>query len=109
VRTRLIGRYGAEAASVVAAARPGELEPVAGTSTLWAELRWAARAESPGRLDDLLLRRVRLGLMLPQGGAGILDRVRGICLEELGWDADRWRKEAEAYAALWRARYSLPA
>ncbi|HYS10714.1 MAG TPA: glycerol-3-phosphate dehydrogenase/oxidase [Myxococcales bacterium] len=108
VRSRLWGRYGAEAGSVVAAARPGELEPVGDTSTLWAELRWAARAEAPGHLDDLLLRRVRLGLMLPEGGAGVLDRVREICAEELGWNAERWRAEAAAYAALWQTHHSVP-
>jgi len=31
-------------------------------------LRWAARAEAVSHLDDLLLRRVRLGLLLPGGG-----------------------------------------
>lgn len=108
VRTRLLGRYGADAASVVAGARAGELDRVADTSTLWAEIRWAARAEAPGHLDDLLLRRVRLGLMLPQGGAGVLERVREICAEELGWDAGRWEREAAAYAALVRERYAAP-
>jgi glycerol-3-phosphate dehydrogenase len=109
IRARLLGRYGADARSVVEAAGPGELESVADTSTLWAELRWAARAEGPGHLDDLLLRRVRLGLMLPAGGAGILERVREICAGELGWDPARWQEEAAAYAALWRGRYALPA
>ncbi|MGZ6125744.1 MAG: glycerol-3-phosphate dehydrogenase/oxidase [Myxococcales bacterium] len=105
---RLRGRYGEEAPSLVQAARPGELEPVADTSTLWAELRWAARAEAPIHLDDLLLRRVRLGLMLPNGGAGVLERVREICLEELGWSAERWRQESDTYAALWLNRYAVP-
>jgi len=108
VRARLLGRYGADAPSLVGAARSGELEPVAGTSTLWAELRWAAREEGPGHLDDLLLRRVRLGLMLPNGGTGMLDHVREICAEELGWSAERWEQEAMAYATLWRERYAVP-
>ena len=37
-------------------------------------------------LDDLLLRRVRLGLQLPEGGAALLPELRAICQEELGWD-----------------------
>ncbi len=91
-RTRLLGRYGVDAAAVVTCARPGELDPVADSSTLWAELRWAARAEAVAHLDDLLLRRVRLGLTLPRGGMAVLDRVRSICLEELGWVArPPWR------------------
>ena len=107
VRARLAGRYGAEAEAVAAAARPGELECVPGTSTPWVELRWAARAEAPAHLDDLLLRRVRLGLTMPEGGAGILERMREICLPELGWSAERWAQEAEAYAALWRSRHGV--
>ncbi len=107
-RRRLLGRHGAEAVAVVAAAQPGELEPLPGTLTLWAELRWAARAEGVVHLDDLLLRRVRLGLLLPAGGAAYLPRVRDICQAELGWDDARWQAEEEAYRALWQRCYSLP-
>ena len=67
---RLAGRHGAEAADVVAAAEPGELSPLAGTPVAAAELRWAARSEGVHHLDDLLLRRVRLGLLLPAGWRG---------------------------------------
>ncbi|MGQ9889593.1 MAG: glycerol-3-phosphate dehydrogenase/oxidase [Aggregatilineales bacterium] len=107
-RRRLLGRYGANAPALVAAAQPGELETVPGTQTLWAELRWAARAEGVCHLDDLLLRRVRLGLLLPEGGAALLPRIKGICQDELGWDNARWETEAAAYLALWRAHYSVP-
>lgn len=108
IRRRLLGRYGADAPALVAAAGPGELEPIPGTRTLWAELRWAARAEGVVHLDDLLLRRVRLGLLLPEGGAGQMARIRAICQPELGWDDARWEAEETAYRALWRAAYSLP-
>jgi len=107
-RRRLLGRYGVNAPALVAAAQPGELETVPGTQTLWAELRWAARAEGVCHLDDLLLRRVRLGLLLPEGGAALLPRIRHICQDELGWDNARWEAEAAAYLALWRAHYSAP-
>jgi glycerol-3-phosphate dehydrogenase len=107
-RRRLLGRYGAHAPELVAAARAGELERVPGSSTLWAELRWAARSESVVHLDDLLLRRTRLGLLLPRGGRDILDRTGAICREELGWDEARWRDEAARYERLWAERYSLP-
>ncbi|NKQ34533.1 MAG: hypothetical protein HF973_02845, partial [Chloroflexi bacterium] len=107
-RLRLTGHYGAEAAALVQAAPPDELARIPGTHTLWAELRWAARAEGVVHLDDLLLRRVRLGLLLPQGGAGQLSRIRAICQPELGWDDARWEAEAAAYLALCRQAYSLP-
>ncbi|GAB4572310.1 MAG: glycerol-3-phosphate dehydrogenase/oxidase [Anaerolineae bacterium] len=108
VRRRLLGRYGADTPSLVAAARSGELEPIPGTQTLWAELRWAARAEGVLHLDDLLLRRVRIGLLLREGGAEHLPRIRAICQPELGWDDARWEAEEAAYLRLWRAHYSLP-
>lgn len=107
-RQRLLGRYGADAAGLVAAAAPEELEPIPGTVLLWAELRWAARAEGVVHLDDLLLRRVRVGLLLPNGGAEQLPRVEAICRSELGWDNARWEAEETAYLALWRSTYSLP-
>lgn len=101
---RLLGRLGKRAASeAVAGARPGELEPIAGTSYLWAELRHAARREKAVRLDDLLLRRVRAGLLLPDGGASLLPRVRAVCQAELAWDDERWSMEEHDYLTRWRA------
>ena len=107
-RRRLLGRYGADAPALVAAAQPGELAAIPGTHTLWAELRWAARAEGVIHLEDLLLRRTRLGLQLPHGGASLLPAIQAICQAELGWTEARWQQEADAYQALWQRAYSLP-
>ncbi|MER2599110.1 MAG: glycerol-3-phosphate dehydrogenase/oxidase [Caldilineales bacterium] len=106
---RLLGRYGPAAPAVLAAAQPGELARIPGTTALWAELRWAARAEAVQHLDDLLLRRVRLGLLLPAGGRALLPQIKAICQPELGWDDARWQQEEAAYLALWQRSYSLPA
>jgi glycerol-3-phosphate dehydrogenase len=108
LRTRLIGRYGADAPRLVTAAKAGELEPIPGTHVLWAELRWAARAEGVVHLDDLLLRRVRLGLLLPGGGAALLSRIRNICQPELDWDDAYWESEVATYRQLWHTHYGLP-
>ncbi|WP_374581864.1 glycerol-3-phosphate dehydrogenase/oxidase [Pseudoduganella sp.] len=105
---RLQGRYGALAASLAAAAQDGELENIPGTQTLWAQLRWAARHEAVQKLEDLMLRRSRLGIQLAQGAAAVLPRIRAICQPELGWDDQRWAAEEAAYLALCRANYSLP-
>jgi glycerol-3-phosphate dehydrogenase len=105
---RLRGRYGAQAQALVDAARPGELETIPGTESLWAELRWAARAEAVLHLEDLLLRRTRLGLQLRGGGVGQMARIRAICQRELGWDDARWNASEAAYLALWQAHYGLP-
>ncbi|MBN1148544.1 MAG: glycerol-3-phosphate dehydrogenase/oxidase [Anaerolineales bacterium] len=104
-RLRLLGRHGANAPQVIAAAQTGELEPIAGTPALWAELRWAARSEGVVHLDDLLLRRVRLGLLLPEGGAPEMERVRSIAQPELGWSDERWQQEVGAYRSLWEQCY----
>ncbi len=108
VRRRLLGRYGADASALVAAAQAGELEPIPGTESIWAELRWAARAEGVVHLDDLLLRRVRLGHVLAGGGASLLPRIRAICQEELGWEDARWEAEEADYLRQWQSSYSLP-
>lgn len=107
-RRRLLGRYGVDAPALVAAAQPGELTLIPGTQTLWAELRWAARDEGVVHLDDLLLRRVRIGLLVKDGGAALLDHIRAVCQTELGWDDARWQAEDAAYRALWARHYGLP-
>ncbi len=107
-RLRLLGRYAAEAPALVAAAAPEELQPIPGSLALWAELRWAARAEGVIHLDDLLLRRLRLGLTCSQGAVPLLDRMRPIVQAELHWDDERWQHEVQAYAALWKACYRPP-
>ncbi len=105
---RLAGRLGINAQEMIAQASAEELQTIDGTETLWAELRWAARHEAVYRLEDLMLRRTRLGLLLAQGGAAILPRVRAMCQQELGWDDARWEKEETDYRALWAAHYAPP-
>ncbi len=107
-RQRLLGRYGHHAQSLVDAAHEGELALVPGTQTLWAELRWSARAEAVLRLEDLMLRRSRLGLQLRAGGLEHLPRIRTMCQPELGWTDQEWEQEQQAYLQLWQAHYGLP-
>jgi len=102
LRRRLTGRHGADARALVeAVADRDELAPIPGTPDPWAALRWAARAEGVVHLDDLLLRRVRLGLLLPGGGVAHLARIRSLVAPELGWDDARWEVEEAAYRARW--------
>ena len=81
------------------------------SNTIWAEIRFAARYEQVIHLDDLLLRRTRLGLILPNGAMTplISRRVKQICQQELGWDEQKWQQEADRYQALWQRYYYLPA
>jgi glycerol-3-phosphate dehydrogenase len=107
VALRLFGRYGADTPELLQAARSDELESIDISPALWAELRWAARDEGVVHLDDLLLRRVRLGLLLPQGGLPFIDRIRAIAQPELGWSDDRWAQEVSDYTSLWNRCYSV--
>jgi glycerol-3-phosphate dehydrogenase len=107
-RQRLLGHFGARAGDVVACAQSDELQTIPGTETLWVELRWAARCEAVVHLEDLLLRRTRLGLLLCGGGVALIPRIRAICQSELGWSDARWEAEQSAYLTLWRSHYSLP-
>ncbi len=103
-RLRLFARYGPQAKWMLSAASP-DLDAIPGTSYLWAELRQAARAEGVVHLDDLLLRRLRLGLLLPRGGMDRLEHVRRLVQPELGWDDARWQAEASSYIRLWEDSY----
>ena len=109
LRTRLLGRHGPQAAALVREAALAELELVPGTATPWAELHWALRHEQVRFLDDLLLRRTRLGLLLPEGGAALLPRLEPVARESLRWSAGEWRDQCERYARLIGQCYTVPA
>lgn len=102
---RLLGRYGPQAVTTFTGAGSKERELIPGTPYLWVELRQAACCEGVIHLDDLLMRRLRLGLLLPQGGFDFLERIRDIVQPVLGWDDVRWQEEADAYARLWQTSY----
>ncbi len=104
-RVRLAGRYGASAQLLLDETPPSEHCAIDNTSTLWAELRWSARHESIEHLDDLLLRRTRLGLLAPACDLRWAARLRAICAQELLWDDARFERESRAYRALHAAYY----
>ncbi len=103
-KLRLLGRFGAEVVDVVAD-REG-CRRIDGTIALWSELRHAARAEGVVTLSDLLLRRVRLGLLLPNGGLDLADQIRAVAQPELGWDDAKWEAELARYRETWSKAYS---
>ncbi len=102
----LAGRHGNETSRLISVAKQGELEPIEQLPNIWAELRWAAREEGVEHLGDLLLRRVRLGLLLPQGARDLLGRIRAIVQPELEWNDERWQQEEAAYLQTWQKYYS---
>lgn len=105
---RLAGRHGQALPQVFALMTTVGSERVGGTDTLWAEVAWAAQGELVLHLDDLLLRRTRLGLLLPGGAAAELPRIRELCQARLGWSDERWQQEQHDYLQLWQRCYSVP-
>ena len=105
---RLIGRYGEHAKAILAEAGTDEKNCLEGTGFCFAECRWAARNESVLHLDDLLLRRTRLGSLVPNGGESLFPALAKICADELNWDATRWQAEEARYREIWRKYYFLP-
>ncbi|MCH1783128.1 glycerol-3-phosphate dehydrogenase/oxidase [Psychrobacter glaciei] len=111
LQQRLQGFYGLQLDRLLELAHDEDLAYVTDSNTIWAEIRFAARYEQVIHLDDLLLRRTRLGLILPHGAMTplISARLKQICQEELGWDEQRWQQEIERYQNLWQRYYHLPA
>jgi glycerol-3-phosphate dehydrogenase len=106
---RLYGRYGSAADTIVKTAKADDLTTIAGTHTLWAELPYVAQNEQIRHLGDLLLRRVRIGLLTPQGGKAYLKRIQKLCKKVLPWDRRRWKEEVDIYLAQWDHAHALPA
>jgi glycerol-3-phosphate dehydrogenase len=105
---RLAGRHGAQAEALVRAAADGELDLVADMPTLWGEVRWGARSEWVIHLENLMLRRTRLGLLLSDGGSQLLESIGTIVRPELDWTREHWQREVDRYRELWRASYAPP-
>lgn len=106
---RLAARYGADILAMAGQVSAGERRRINGLPIRWLELRWAARHEAVCHLDDLLLRRVRLGLLVADGGARYLPRIRQLVQGELGWDNACWEQEVADYLERWRSHYGTPA
>lgn len=107
-KRRLQGIFGSRANRVLEYAKAGEDECIPGTFSLWAELRYAAAHEAVEHLDDLLLRRTRVGLLLNNGGEQQMPKIAQIAQQELHWSENKWQRELERYYAIWRSHYSLP-
>jgi glycerol-3-phosphate dehydrogenase len=102
----ITGRHGNDTADLISSAGAGELERIGNLPNVWAELRWAARDEGVVHLEDLLLRRVRIGMLLPRGAMDHIERIRTITQGELGWSDEQWKKEAADYSNTWKTYYS---
>jgi len=59
-------------------------------------------------LSDLLLRRVRIGLLTPRGGRVYFKRIQELCKPVLPWGRKQWKQEIKMYVDQWKYAYSLP-
>ena len=102
----LSGRYGQVLPDLVDLSRPGDLTPIDGLNAHWAELSFNARFGMVEHLDDLLLRRTRLGMLLPEGGMGLIEKVKALAGSELPWSDEEWQSELSRYKAIYHQAYS---
>ena len=105
---RLLGFYGQDVQALCDGSNADEWVLVPGTQTFWAQLRFACQAEQVINLDDLLLRRTRLGLCLKNGGIAYEQAIKKICMAELAWDETRWLEQWQRYQRIWQDNYSVP-
>jgi glycerol-3-phosphate dehydrogenase len=105
---RLTGRHGRDLPKLAQLIKEIGHATVGATDTLWAELAFACESEMVLHLDDLLLRRTRLGLLLLRGGEEYFTAIRQLCQPRLGWSDDHWQQEEQRYRALWQRHHGLP-
>ena len=101
----LVRRLGALALPVAASAEAAQLRPVAdGLDVCGAELVWLLRLGACVHLEDLLLRRVRLGMWQPRRCLELAPQLRPLLRRAAGWSVRRWNAELarlEKAAASW--------
>jgi glycerol-3-phosphate dehydrogenase len=110
LKKRLLGRYGHHTQILLSHAQSldNNYQKVGSTDTLWAELSWSCQHESIQHLDDLLLRRTRIGLLLAKGAEAEFCSIKDICQTYLAWDDVRWASELKRYQGIIKKHYSLP-
>lgn len=102
----LAGRYGQALPELVNLSEAQDLQQVDDLFVHWAELVYNARYEMVEHLDDLLLRRTRLGLLLPDGAINEIDRVKALTQHELPWSQQDWQDEISRYQQIYLQAYS---
>ncbi len=103
----LVRCYGAAAERMLAEAPEPLRRPIGHSHFTWAEIPHSIRTECPANLCDLLERRMRMALFAPGQGLPEIAQIARVAAEAAGWDAERTRAEAVAYAAAVRRRYQI--
>jgi glycerol-3-phosphate dehydrogenase len=103
---RVTARQVLREVSKQAAALAPQEGPLFGATPPPPDLAWSARHEQVVHLDDLLLRRSRMGLVTPAGGRAQLPQVRASCQTALGWSDATWQQEESRYLELWARQHA---
>jgi len=104
---RLVGNYGNKINQFMLDSNKSDLKPISYSLTLWAEVIWSIKYEQVMHLDDLLLRRTRIGNVLPQGAIDQIMTIKPWCLCYLNWSEEKWQNELIRYKKIWNAHYSF--
>lgn len=76
-------------------------------SALVEQVAWILRHEMVQHLDDLMLRRLRAGVLLADAGASLLPMIKPLCQLNLDWDDARWQAECVRYQQVINSSYRL--
>lgn len=84
------------------------INAIAQGEALKAQIQWILDNEMVVHLDDLLLRRIRIGILCRNGGEHLLSEIKLITQQALDWDDIRWQKEVTRYLDIVRKFYAVP-
>lgn len=104
----LLGRYGSLLDEVLAPAKEDAslLDTVPGAPAyLWAEIRYAVTHEGALHLEDILQRRLRLGMEYDHRGLECAEPVADFVAELLDWDEQQKQAELERFRARVEAEF----
>ncbi|MCG9731506.1 glycerol-3-phosphate dehydrogenase/oxidase [Shewanella sp. Isolate13] len=74
----------------------------------WRELEWSLANESVVHLDDLLLRRTRLALLLGTEVSRYREAILSLCCQHLAWSKTKAEQEWQRFEQIMNTSYRLP-
>jgi len=105
---RFLGRYGSAYDAILQDANEEQLRLLGSSETCLKELLWACENESVVHLDDLFLRRVRVGMLQADGAKALLEPLAEPLRLALGWSDAKWADEWARYMSIVSKYYSVP-
>lgn len=108
ISAQLQGSFAEFAPRYLQGAVAKDLQPISYSRHIWAELLWAVKYEQVYHLDDLMLRRTRIGNVLPKGAIDLLPEIQRYCEKYLPWNEQKWQDEIQRYRDIWQQFYGVP-